>query len=84
MKIFALILLIIAAGYTLWGMVRTKRPVGALLLTALSGIAALFAVNLLGTVLPVNLPVNWASIGTGALVGVPGIVGLLVLQIVMG
>ena len=83
MKVLALILLAGAAGFVLWGVFKTRRPVGSLLLTALSGIAALFAVNLLGTVLPVDLPVNWVTVGTGALAGVPGIVGALILQTVM-
>jgi len=83
MKVVALIMLATAAGFILWGMFRTKRPIGSLLLTALSGIAALFAVNLLETLLPVDLPVNWATIGVGALAGVPGVIALLVLQIVL-
>ncbi|MDR0883434.1 MAG: pro-sigmaK processing inhibitor BofA family protein [Oscillospiraceae bacterium] len=68
----------------LWGLVKTKRPLVAALLTALSGVAALFAVNLLGTFLPVSLPVNWATIAAGAVLGVPGIIGVLVLQAVIG
>ena len=83
MIVFALILAAAAAGFIIWGMVRTRRPVIALSLSALSGIAALFAVNLLGTVLPIDLPVNWVSIGTGALGGVPGIIALLIMQTAM-
>jgi pro-sigmaK processing inhibitor BofA len=83
MNVLAAVLLAAAAIFVLWSMVKTRRPVIALLLTALSGIAALFAVNLLGTILPVSLPVNWVTIGTGGLMGVPGIIGLLLLQAAM-
>ncbi|MDR3344036.1 MAG: pro-sigmaK processing inhibitor BofA family protein [Oscillospiraceae bacterium] len=81
MKILAIVLLGAAAAFVLWSMVKTRRPLIALLLTALSGTAALFAVNLLGTVLPISLPINWTTLGTGVLMGVPGIIGMLVLQI---
>jgi pro-sigmaK processing inhibitor BofA len=83
MKVFAIVLLIAAAVFVIWSMVKTRRPMLALLLTALSGVAALFAVNLLGTVLPISLPVNWTTVGTGVLMGVPGIIGLLILQVAM-
>ena len=82
MKIVAIILLVAAVIFILWGMLKTRRPLSALLLSAASGIAALFAVNLLGSVVPIDLPVNWVSIATGSLAGVPGVVGLLVLQVV--
>ncbi|MCL2023349.1 MAG: pro-sigmaK processing inhibitor BofA family protein [Oscillospiraceae bacterium] len=82
MKILAIALLAAAAVFILWGMTRTRRPLSALLLSGASGIAALFAVNLLGTLLPVDLPVNWGTIAVSTLGGVPGVIGVLVLQVV--
>ncbi len=58
-----------------------KHGIAALLLNALGGIAALFAVNITGLVTGIQLAVNRWSLIAGAALGVPGVVSMLVLDI---
>lgn len=60
-----------------------KGGVRAFFLSAVQGAAAVFAVNLLGAVFPMGLAVNWWSLGTSVVVGLPGVVGMLVLDTVL-
>ena len=55
--------------------VTNRRGFSALILNAIGGAAALFAVN-------IQLSVNRWSLGAGALLGVPGVISMLVLDIV--
>ena len=64
-------------------MVRSGKPVHSLLSSAVQGVLALAVVNLTGTLTGVTLSVNAASLGVAALGGVPGIIGLLMMNIVM-
>lgn len=58
-----------------------KRGFSSLLLNALGGIAALFAVNITGIATGIQLAVNRWSLTAGALLGVPGVISMLVLDI---
>ena len=53
------------------------------LLSALQGIAALFAVNLIGLVSGVTIALNGWSFGTAALLGMPGVIGTLLLNVIL-
>lgn len=61
----------------MWWTVKTKYGGRAFFLSAAQGIAGIFAVNLIGTVTSVFIPVNWFTLGTGALMGLPGITAVL-------
>ena len=61
----------------LLSMLRSRRLLRCLLLTVVSGVAALYAVNALGLLAGVTLSVNWFSLAVGALGGAPGVVALL-------
>lgn len=61
-------------------MIRSRRGGRSLLLTALQGIAALFAVNLVGMVSGVTVALNWYTLATGVVLGTPGIIGILLLD----
>ena len=64
-------------------MVRSGQPVRSLLSSAVQGILALAVVNLTGALTGVTLCVNAASLGVAALGGIPGIIGMLMMNIVM-
>lgn len=53
------------------------------LISALQGVAALFAVNLVGMVSGVTIALNGYSVGTAALLGMPGVIGTLLLQVLL-
>ena len=53
------------------------------LLSALQGVAALFAVNLIGLVSGVTIALNGCSLGTAAVLGMPGVIGTLLLQFLL-
>ena len=62
--------------------VTNRRGFSALILNAIGGAAALFAVNIAGLATGIQLSVNRWSLGAGALLGVPGVISMLVLNIV--
>lgn len=55
----------------------------AFFLTAIQGVAALFAVNVAGGLTGVTLSVNALTIGSGVLFGTPGIIMNLIAEVVM-
>ncbi|MDR2647793.1 MAG: pro-sigmaK processing inhibitor BofA family protein [Oscillospiraceae bacterium] len=59
---------------------RQRRLIRYVLLTVLSGVAALFAVNALGAFTGISLPVNGLSLGVSAVGGTPGVISLLLLN----
>ncbi len=61
----------------LLSMLRSRRLLRCLLLTAFSGIAALYAVNALGLLAGISVPVNGLSLGVSAVGGAPGVIALL-------
>lgn len=66
-----------AALAVLLMMMRSKRLLRNLLLTVLSGVAALYAVNVLGLLTGTRLSINFLTLGVSAIGGAPGVVGLL-------
>ena len=58
-------------------MLRSRRLIRNLLLSAVSGVAALYAVNALGLLLGLRLAVNGLTLGVSAVAGPPGVVALL-------
>ncbi|MDR3313781.1 MAG: pro-sigmaK processing inhibitor BofA family protein [Oscillospiraceae bacterium] len=61
----------------LLAMLRSRRLLRCLVLTAASGIASLYAVNALGLLSGIKLPVNGFSLGISAIGGAPGVIALL-------
>jgi len=58
-------------------MLRSRRLIRNLLLSAASGVAALYAVNALGLLAGIRLAVNGLTLGVSAVAGPPGVVALL-------
>lgn len=73
-----------AAGIIImmWWMIKTRYGARAFMLSALQGIAGMFAVNLAGTVTGVMIPVNWYTLGIGFFAGLPGIISTLMLSVI--
>jgi len=58
-------------------MLRSRRLVRNLLLSAVSGVAALYAVNALGLLTGIRLAVNGLTLGVSAIAGPPGVIAML-------
>ncbi|MCL2194729.1 MAG: pro-sigmaK processing inhibitor BofA family protein [Oscillospiraceae bacterium] len=69
-----------AALAVLLMMLRSKRLLRNFLLTAASGIAALYAVNVVGLLTGTRLSINFLTLGVSAIGGAPGVVGLLLMD----
>lgn len=82
-KIFLGILLAIYLIAIFISYFKSKRFFTALLFTALQGICALFAVNLLGKYITVHIPVNAWTLGVSSVGGVSGVIMLLLCDIFM-
>lgn len=67
-----------------WWMIKSERGATSFVLSALQGIAALFAVNLTGMITGVTVAVNWYTLGATAILGLPGVVGTLLLNFLFG
>ncbi len=62
---------------------KSKRFFSALLFTALQGICALFAVNLIGKYITIHIPVNAWTLGISSIGGASGVIMLLLCDIFM-
>lgn len=62
---------------------KSKRFFTALLFTALQGICALFAVNLIGKYIAIHIPINAWTLGVSSLGGISGVIMLLLCDIFM-
>ncbi|MGN0571311.1 MAG: pro-sigmaK processing inhibitor BofA family protein [Candidatus Fimenecus sp.] len=72
--------LIFSGIIILLAMLRTKRFFTMLMLTALQGLAAFFAVNFVGGFFGVHLALNWGHLGISAFGGMPGVILLLLVN----
>lgn len=69
--------MVISAIIILISMLCTHHFVKSLFLSAFQGITALFAVNFIGEMISVHIPLNWFSLSFGVIGGLPGIIYLL-------
>lgn len=76
--LFVIYLIVIFTAYF-----KSKRFFTALIFTALQGICALFAVNLIGKYIAIHIPVNTWTLGVSSLGGVSGVIMLLLCDIFM-
>ena len=74
-----------AGVFLLWilvALLRGERPLRTLLTSAAQGMCALGLVNVLGTFTGVSIGFSWLSTGAGLILGIPGVIGVLMLNIV--
>ncbi len=74
--------ILVCMGFVFRAMIRTRRPVRSLLGSTLQGVCALAAVNVTGLLTGVALGVNWLSASCCALLGVPGVITLLLYNVI--
>lgn len=74
---------VICAVCVLWWMIKSEKGATSFVLSAFQGLAAMFAVNLVGLVTGVTIAVNWYSMAAFALLGLPGVIGALMLNFIM-
>jgi inhibitor of the pro-sigma K processing machinery len=61
-------------------MLRRKCLIKGILSSAVQGVAALYAVNLIGIIADTHIAVNWVTLGTVTVLGSPGAALILVVQ----
>ena len=67
--IFAFYIIVIVIAF-----IKSKRFFTCVLLTALQGVSALFAVNLIGQYIMVHIPVNAWTLGVSSVGGISGVI----------
>ena len=64
-------------------MLRSRRLLRYLLLSAVSGVAALYAVNAIGLLTDIRIAVNGLTLAVSAVAGPPGVIALLLADVLM-
>lgn len=67
----------------LWWTVKSEKGATSFALSALQGIAAMFAVNLTGLVTGVTLATNWYTVATYIVLGLPGVISTLIINLIL-
>lgn len=62
-------------------LIKNKKFVLGTFLTAAQGICTLLAVNLIGSVINVRIPLNFWSLGFSSLFGITGVIIMLVINV---
>ncbi len=62
---------------------KTKHFFACIFLSAVSGIGSLFAVNLLSEFTSVSIAQNYISLSLSAFMGTPGVIALLISQLIL-
>lgn len=75
---------IVSAVSIVWWVIRSERGASSFAASAFQGIAAMLAVNLVGLISGVTVAVNWYTLSACALLGLPGVIGTLMLNFIMG
>ena len=83
MKAGFITLAVICAASVLWWMIKSEKGATCFAVSALQGLAAVFAVNLAGLVTGITLAVNWYTLGTAVLLGLPGVITALGLNLLL-
>ncbi len=73
---------VISTVCVLWWMIKSERGGLSFIKSAFQGLAGLFAVNLIGMVTGVTVAVNWYSIVSFVILGLPGVIGSLFLNLI--
>lgn len=76
-------ILVISAIIIMISMFRTHHFIKSSFLSAFQGITAIFAVNFIGEMISVHIPMNWFSLSVGVIGGLPGIICLLLNDILV-
>ena len=80
MNAFFIAAAVICSVCIVWWTVKSEKGATSFFLSAMQGIAALFAVNLTGMITGVTIAVNWYTVLSYVVLGLPGVIGTLVLN----
>lgn len=83
MNAFFLAAAVICSACVAWWTVKSEKGATSFFLSAMQGIAALFAVNLTGMITGVTIAVNWYTVISYIVLGLPGVIGTLSLNFIM-
>ncbi len=83
MQIAFIALLVVTAIVVFTAAVRADKPLRRLFGSGLQGLGALALVNVTAGLTGVSVGFSWLATGCGVLLGVPGIIGLVLMQIVL-
>ena len=75
--------LLLCGIITLAVTLRSEKPLKNLFLSLFSGVGSLFAVNIASALTAVTLPVNTLTLSVSAVGGIPGVVLLLISDILL-
>ncbi len=76
--IFTLYIIVIFIAH-----IKSKKFFVSVFLTALQGLCALFAVNLLGKYIAIHIPVNYWTLGVSSVGGISGVIMMLLCDVFM-
>lgn len=82
-KISFIIILVIYIIFLLYFSYRNGKIIKTLLISALSGIITFTAVNLLSSLTGITISVNAWTLGSSAVFGIPGVLGLLIFRMII-
>ena len=83
-QIYILAVALVAAfALTLIVSFKSKHFFSSVFLTAVSGTGALFAVNMLSSVTGVSIALNYITLSVSAFLGMPGVISLVISQIIL-
>ncbi len=82
MNSFFIIAAAISTVVVLWWMIKNEKGGMTFIKSAFQGLAGMFAVNLLGMVTGVTIAVNWYSMLSFVILGLPGVIGALMLNLI--
>ena len=80
MNAFFIAAAVICTVCVAWWTIKSERGATSFFLSALQGIAALFAVNLTGMITGITVAVNWYTVISYIVLGLPGVIGTLALN----
>ncbi len=83
LKISAIVILSVTAFILLNFYIKSRKPIKSLVLNALSGIAAIVIINLTTKFTGLHIPVNWWTVLASSGLGIPAVIGIILLQIII-
>ncbi len=75
--------LVLSAIAVFTAAVRSDKPLRRLCASGVQGLGAIALVNVTAGLTGVSLGFSWLTAGCGALLGVPGVIGLVLMQIIL-
>ena len=82
-QVGVIVLSVLTAIAVFTAAVRSGKPLRRLFGSALHGLGALALVNVTAGLTGVSVGFSWLAAGCGAFLGIPGIIGLVLMQIIV-